>query len=135
MDKNKLKVGDKVRVINYGSLLWENDKYGNLTTFDMSPELIGKEGVVSKVTKTQGVTEYAVDGIPEKHAWYDRDQLERLPSELLKQRDELLRVITQFVSDFESDYVMSDGRIVDNPDTILLENYKSCKEAINKVLK
>ena len=81
MDKKKLKVGDRVRVINYGALLWENDKYGNLITFDMNPELIGKEGVVSKVTKTQGVTEYAVDGIPQRHAWYDRGQLERLPSE------------------------------------------------------
>ena len=47
----------------------------------------------------------------------------------------MLKALTQFVNDFESDYVLSDGTIVDDPNTILLENYKSCKKAINKALK
>lgn len=56
-----------------------------------------------------------------------------LPSELLAQRDELISVINSFIRDFEGDYVMRDGSIVDNPSNILLTNYKLLKNTINKV--
>ena len=44
--------------------------------YDINPKIVGKEGVVEKATNTQGKFQYAVNGIPEKHAWYDEKQLE-----------------------------------------------------------
>lgn len=45
---------------------------------------------------------------------------------------QLLNAVKQFVGDFETDYVMSDGTIVDKPSNILLENYIMCKKALEK---
>lgn len=56
-----------------------------------------------------------------------------LPSELLAQRDELISVINSFIKDFEDNYVMRDGSIVDNPDSLLLANYKLLKNTIKKI--
>lgn len=81
--KPKFKIGDKVKVIKYGSLLWrfkseENmptariyREEGNVEWIDINPQIIGKEGIVASVG-----TYVAVDGIPEKFAWYDEEQLE-----------------------------------------------------------
>jgi hypothetical protein len=55
-------------------------------------------------------------------------------AKLMVSAPDLLKVLISFVRDFEADYVMSDGKIVDNPNTILVNNYKLCKEAINKAL-
>ena len=44
----------------------------------------------------------------------------------------LLDFIKSFASDFEGDYVMADGRIVDNPTFLLKHNYEKAKEVINK---
>ena len=68
----ELIVGDKVRVVNYGSLIWDCTG-SNPTTTDISEGAIGKEGVVVKISESG---KYAVDGIPEKYAWYNDDQLE-----------------------------------------------------------
>jgi hypothetical protein len=38
-----------------------------------------------------------------------------------------------FMHDFEVDYVMADGRIVDNPNNLLLINYENAKEVITKI--
>ena len=43
--------------------------------YDMMPELVGKEGIVDKVSVTQGIAGYALNNIPEKYAWYHEDQL------------------------------------------------------------
>ena len=48
---------------------------------------------------------------------------------------ELLNAVEGFVSDFEGDYVMPDGRIVDNPNNLLLVNYEVMKNALKKALK
>lgn len=87
--KPKFKAGDQVRVVGYGSTYWEGKKVHPVSKFkrkpyyedddfryiDMQPELVGKTGVVDKVSLVQGKYTYAVDGIPEKHAWYDEGQL------------------------------------------------------------
>jgi len=36
---------------------------------------VGKEGIVDKVSVTQGIVGYALNNIPEKYAWYYEDQL------------------------------------------------------------
>jgi len=71
------KIGDKVRVVNYGSLILHKVN-GKFESIDLSPEIIGKEGVISKALVTQDVPSYAIDGIPGKHAWYDEEQLEMI---------------------------------------------------------
>lgn len=45
---------------------------------------------------------------------------------------ELSDAIKGFVRDFETDYVMSDGRIVDNPINILVTNYEIMKKVLTK---
>lgn len=52
-------------------------------------------------------------------------------AKLIANAPELLKAIEGFISDFEGDYVMPDGRIVDNPNNLLLANY----EVMKKVLK
>ncbi len=76
----KYKIGDKVKVINYGSLLWQRNSVGNISILDIRPGVIGKEGVICKADLTQGKPTYAIDGIPEKHSWYDEEQLEMVTS-------------------------------------------------------
>ena len=110
---NKFKVGDAVKIINYGHktwyssqttynnfqkleqvskkkfeqfLLWgestieepiyeEDDNLGAVIV-DNSAFLVGKEGIISEVTNTQGLWKYSIKGIPEKAAWYNEDQLQ-----------------------------------------------------------
>ncbi len=42
----------------------------------MSPELIGKEGIVVEAKNIQGIQRYALHGIIGKSAWYLLGQLE-----------------------------------------------------------
>ena len=48
----------------------------------------------------------------------------------LEHHNELCEAVKSFVSDFESDFVMSDGTIVDNPSKLLMVNYKISKNAL-----
>jgi hypothetical protein len=95
MEKSKFKVGDKVTIIKYGSLFWQNKEeiklieknYGKQSTNniifedentiwkDMQPEIVGLSGIVVKAESTQNHFHYAIDGIPGKYAWYNEDQL------------------------------------------------------------
>jgi hypothetical protein len=79
---NKFKLGDRVRVVNYGAKLLtsinlskENfgEKLKSPQIIDPMPYLIGKAGIIEQVSSTGG---YAIEGIPEKYAWYDEQQLE-----------------------------------------------------------
>jgi len=84
----KFSPGDKVRIINYGHPIWvsKNSEFKpgwpiisedeNIIHYDSLPEIVGKEGVISKTTITQERPYYAIEGISEKHAWYNEDQLE-----------------------------------------------------------
>jgi hypothetical protein len=99
MNKSKFNSGDKVRVIKYGHPYWSYeqepasakvisyDKDNHRGVYDMSPELVGKEGIISEVTKTQGVYQYSISGIPGKSAWYFEEQLELIYHVLPAQKD------------------------------------------------
>lgn len=94
MANKKFNIGDKVRVINYGSKTWfnksefkkedfvnkdycnflgEND---NSLFVDFLHKIIGQEGIINGWTKTQDIVQYSIEGIPRKCAWYDEEQLE-----------------------------------------------------------
>lgn len=89
MDKEYFDTGDKVRVINYGHIMWMNTKLtdyyndftpikedGDIKWYDVMPELIGKEGVIEKGICKQGKHQYSLQGVKGKVAWYSNDQLE-----------------------------------------------------------
>lgn len=64
----------------------------------------------------------------------DREEEEIENAKLIAAAPELLKAIEGFISDFEGDYVMDDGRIVDNPDNILVTNYEIMKKVLEKAL-
>lgn len=70
------KVGDKVRVINYGGLVDQIMGNGEIKKVDLASEIVGKEGVIVQIINQQGVPKYKIEGIPMKTAWYDEEQLE-----------------------------------------------------------
>ena len=83
--KAKFGIGDKVRIVGYGSCMMMHKESlkdnpsswpvvaikGNIAYIDTMPQLVGKVGLISKVDGG-----YAIEGIREKHAWYNADQLE-----------------------------------------------------------
>ena len=75
-------VGDKVRIVNYGhpimQVIPENKDGERISWIDISPEIVGREGIVCEVSMIQGTPQYAIDGIPEKHAWYSEPQMEMI---------------------------------------------------------
>lgn len=81
-------VGDLVRIINYGHIVYNHKLSGidltnskilkqdeNGTIVDIRPELVGETGIIDGITITQGQYSYSLIG-PSKHAWYYEDQLE-----------------------------------------------------------
>jgi len=94
--ERKFKVGDKVKVVNYGHLIWQNKtnqdaerKFhenngipykelkvlsddGKTQWLDLNPDLVGKEGIVDKISDSG---DYALKGLS-KYAWYSEKQLE-----------------------------------------------------------
>lgn len=92
MSKYKFNIGDKVKIVKYGHIMTGRvdnphmhrfpivDIEGTLMDVDVEPSLIGQTGVVVERTKTQGVNQYALHG-PNKYAWYDEEQIERLATE------------------------------------------------------
>lgn len=85
-------MGDRVRVVKFGSLVFlrksENPLdcmfqdspiiYDNGTTcwIDISPYLVGQEGIIDGLSDVQGIYKYSISGIKQKHAWYTEEQLE-----------------------------------------------------------
>lgn len=76
MKKNRFDIGDKVKVVEYGSLVWINHGEGAISYKDISPDLVGQIGIVSIVKECQGRWDYALERIKGKSAWYNEDQLE-----------------------------------------------------------
>jgi len=100
---------------------------------------------------TKGEWEYSSDNSWECSVVTDNDKqsitLENTDSEsddgyyemyhnakLIANAKKLLKVLQGFVSDFEGDYVMDDGRIVDNPSNILINNYEVMKKVLEETL-
>lgn len=90
MKEPKYKIGDRVRVVNYGSLLMTNEEWhkttlapivlkdGNIVWLDIAPELVGKEGTVKEASSQTGLHKYAIEGIPGKTSWYTEGQMEKV---------------------------------------------------------
>lgn len=73
----KFGLGDKVKIVNYGHLMWSNDiRFGFVGEKDISTELVGQIGMVEKAHLTQKKPSYFLKGIKGKLAWYDEEQLE-----------------------------------------------------------
>lgn len=82
----KYKIGDKVRVINYGHLIWENKNVEQpmlnfaviqedetFRYLDIMPERVGKVGIIEQVKNTQNIPSYSIASIG---AWLNESQLE-----------------------------------------------------------
>ena len=89
MSEAKFKLGDRVEVVGYGSLMWENKHYHptSSTSFPVIGEnedfrfldplsgIVGKTGVVVERSVNDDRWSYSLKGIPEKRSWYYEDQL------------------------------------------------------------
>lgn len=79
----KFKIGDMVKVVNYGHLILMSPEMLSQTSFpiiggkwvDIDKDVVGQTGIVVEAQVTQERSQYAVKG-PSKHAWYDDGQLE-----------------------------------------------------------
>lgn len=84
----KFKIGDRVKVVNYGHAVWSccddmalplirpASSKDDSWVFDMNRAVVGKKGIVVEVLDSGS---YALSGIPEKTAWYNEDQLQLVP--------------------------------------------------------
>jgi len=97
---SKFKKGDKVRIINYGHLYWENKSIRNeyfkqlivdtlipknivketddIYWCDLRPELVGKEAIIETISFTNTIPNYGLY-FTERHSyssWYSENQLE-----------------------------------------------------------
>ena len=72
-DVNGFKVGDWVKVVNYGSIGWINRGGGIVDELDSAPHLIGTVDYIEEIHETQGNIRVSLS----KSAWYNLDQLEK----------------------------------------------------------
>ncbi len=73
----KLKVGDKVRIVNYGHLIWSNED-GEGKAIDIRPELVGRKATIIGVSINMNPPLYKVqtkDG--NRIAWFSKNQLKK----------------------------------------------------------
>jgi len=83
--KNELKIGDKVEIVKYGSLMWSRadmalpvvSREPEITWYDLRSDLVGKIGTITEIKEPQpGYVRYAMaDMSPDKTAWYGAEQL------------------------------------------------------------
>ena len=72
-------IGSTVEVVKYGHVIWRREEgEDKLTPYDMLPDIVGMRGIVRKVINQQGRKKFAVDGIHDKSAWYDQQQLKKI---------------------------------------------------------
>ncbi len=57
---------------------------------------------------------------------------EEANAQLIAHAPEMLEAIQSFVNGFESDYVLDDGTIVDNPYEWLVVEYHKCKDLLTR---
>lgn len=72
-------VGDKVRIVNYGALMWSIEPCKNFKLiwidesgmhfYDWMPERVGKEDVIDRICKNQY-------GLVKNGSWFEANQLE-----------------------------------------------------------
>ena len=84
------KEGDLIKIVNYGCTYWISKKSKfplpknrknivhesiDFYTIDLHPELVGKIGVVTGVSMTQGIPGYKLHGL-NMVAWYQEGQMQ-----------------------------------------------------------
>lgn len=99
-DDSVIRLGDFMEIVNYGSMYWiskiqvdpsvieamkskfpviaEDDAFLHL---DMAPELVGKRGIITRCSVTNGKESYALEILAEgnfKKAWYYKSQLKKV---------------------------------------------------------
>lgn len=83
-ESTKFQVGDSVRIINYGHpisstlpldfpVIYSNE---GIIIYDMSSDLVGRIGTITKAQKTQGKDQYSLSLVQGKVSWYTNGQLE-----------------------------------------------------------
>jgi hypothetical protein len=89
----KFKIGDAVKVVKYGHLIWEpkdwekSDNYPIVSEgdiwrcIDISPSEVGKLGIVNQVSMVQNIPTYSLSKPTGKLAWFDEGQLELIKKE------------------------------------------------------
>ena len=78
MSNLKFNIGDKVRIVDYGHLVWTRANDGEVKWIDISPEIVGNTGVINERSNTGG---YSLDVDDFKSAWYSHEQLELVKDE------------------------------------------------------
>jgi hypothetical protein len=105
MGKNKFNRGDRVRIVNYGHLMWVSvsqssligsnfplyKRSGDVNWYDVSDYLIGQEGVVRSVINENQRPLYSLKG-PNKTCWYDEGQLELVKADKFD-IDNILKIV------------------------------------------
>lgn len=99
-DDSVIRLGDFVEIVNYGSMYWmnkiqvdpavidamkqkfpviaEDDAFLHL---DIAPKLVGKRGIITRCSVTNGEESYALEILAEgnfKKAWYYKGQLKKV---------------------------------------------------------
>ena len=70
----KFGIGDKVKIVGYGNLVWS---YPNIAK-DTAPEMVGQIGMIDGFISSKDFIEYSLIGVNGKMAWYNEDQLEMI---------------------------------------------------------
>ena len=90
--KPKFNIGDRVRIKNYGHKIYNHksswrprkcivlSEKNGIQEVDISPELVGQEGIVYHVSEIKYKFIYALDG-PGKSSGWNEDQLELVNSD------------------------------------------------------
>lgn len=76
--KAKFKVGDKVRIVNYGLKVIKAKKIGGQLRYkvvDEKPEWVGREVIIKDITPNWNGYEYRAEGI---RVFFKEDQLEHV---------------------------------------------------------
>lgn len=82
-----MNVGQKVRVVKYGHLVWESKSgtTSDYTTYweneksrwiDVKSELVGRIGEISETVCLGGQNKYRIEALDSGKQWYNEDQLE-----------------------------------------------------------
>lgn len=74
-DKTKYKIGDQVRVVNYGHRFWKYVGDNKTVPVDIRPEYIGETGIITSAEKSQDIDKYSISGTSKSSPFYN-DQLE-----------------------------------------------------------
>lgn len=111
MKNRELRIGDTVKVIGYGGIVWwskvewERAKTNGMTYLDKPSNIIKEDdnyywtdicpkvvGQIGRIASMSGDNNYSLEGIKGKTAWYVREQLELL---LQPEEEEFLEFLSK----------------------------------------